>query len=48
MIDFEQELKKFHLSLEVEQAEKSIQDRDVTDMIDMMLSMTGNKPAEKE
>ena len=33
MIDFEEELKKFHPSLEVEDAEDAIYKEDLTDMV---------------
>ncbi len=36
MIDFEEELKRFKPSLEVEEAEDAIYDRDLTDMTDIM------------
>lgn len=36
MIDFEEELSKFKPSLEVEEAEEAIYDRDLTDMTDIM------------
>ncbi len=36
MINFEEELKKFKPSLEVEEAEDAIYDRDLTDMTDSM------------
>ncbi len=36
MIDFEEELKKFKPSLEVEEAEDAIYDRDLTDMTDIL------------
>ena len=39
MINFEEELKKFHPSLEVEDAEESIYNQDLTDMADMLISM---------
>ena len=50
MIDFEEELKKFQPSLEVEEAEEAIYNQDLTDMTDilkemlkdMMLSMRSN------
>ena len=35
-MDFEEELKKFKPSLEVEEAEDAIYDRDLTDMTDIM------------
>ncbi len=37
MINFEEELKKFHPSLEVEDAEESIYHQDLTDMADMLV-----------
>lgn len=37
MINFEEELKKFHPSLEVEEVEESIYHQDLTDMADMLL-----------
>ena len=39
MIDFEEELKKFQPSLEVEEAEDAIYDRDLTDMTDILPEM---------
>ncbi len=36
MINFEEELKKFKPSLEVEEVEDAIYDRDLTDMTDIM------------
>lgn len=36
MIDFEEELKKFQASLEVEEAEDAIYNRDLTDMTDIL------------
>lgn len=39
MIDFEEELKKFHPSLEVDQTEDAINQRDLTDMTDMMMEL---------
>ena len=39
MIDFEEELKKFHPSLEVEDAEEAIYNEDLTDMADMLIKM---------
>ena len=36
MINFEEERKKFKPSLEVEEAEDAIYDRDLTDMTDIM------------
>ena len=39
MIDFEEELKKFQPSLEVEEAEDAIYNRDLTDMTDILREM---------
>lgn len=36
MINFEEELKKFHPSLEVEEAEDAIYNHDSTDMTDIL------------
>ena len=36
MIDFEEELKKFEPSMEIEGAEDSIYNRDLTDMMDIL------------
>lgn len=39
MIDFEEELKKFHPSLGVEDVEDAIYNQDLTDMADMLVRM---------
>ena len=39
MINFEEELKKFHPSLEIEDAEESIYNQDLTDMADVLVKM---------
>ncbi len=39
MIDFNEELKKFQPSLEVEEAEEAIYNHDLTDMTDIMQEM---------
>ena len=39
MINFEEELKKFHPSLEVEDAEDAITNQDLTDMADVLIGM---------
>lgn len=39
MINFEEELKKFQPSLEVEEAEDAIYNHDLTDMTDILLEM---------
>ena len=39
MINFEEELKKFHPSLEVEEAEDAIYNQDLTDLADLLVKM---------
>ena len=39
MIDFEEELKKFHRSMEIDEAEEIIYNRDLTDMTDVLISL---------
>ena len=39
MINFEEEIKKFHPSLEVEDAEDAIYNQDMTDMADLMVKV---------
>ena len=39
MIDFEEELKNFKPSLEVEEAEEAIYNQDLTDMTDILREM---------
>ncbi len=39
MIDFEEELKKFQPSLEVEEAEEAIYSQNLTDMTDILQEM---------
>ena len=39
MINFEEELKKFHPSLEVEDAEEAIYNQDLTDMAHLMVKI---------
>lgn len=43
MIEFEEELKKFKPSLEVEDAEDAIYNRDLTDMTDILFEMMRDK-----
>ena len=48
MIDFEEELKKFNPSLEVEDAEDAIFNQDLTDMADILIKMIDKmKPSEE-
>lgn len=39
MINFEEEIKKFHPSLEVEDAEEAIYNQDMTDMADLVVKV---------
>lgn len=48
MIDFEEELKKFHPSLEVEDAEEAIYNQDLTDMADILIKMAEKTKTEDE
>lgn len=48
MIDFEEELKKFHPSLEVEDAEEAIYNHDLTDMADVLIKMLEKAKPEEE
>ena len=49
MINFEEELKKFHPSLEVEDIEDAIYNQDLTDMADLLVRMVKEaKEAEEE
>ncbi|MCH5270073.1 MAG: hypothetical protein J1E83_04935 [Lachnospiraceae bacterium] len=48
MINFEEELKKFHPSLEVEDAEEAIYNQDMTDMADILVRMLQETKAEEE
>ncbi|MGN1148326.1 MAG: hypothetical protein ACI4TB_07875 [Lachnospiraceae bacterium] len=48
MINFEEELKKFHPSLEVEDAEEAIYNQDMTDMADILVKMLKETKVEEE
>lgn len=48
MIDFEEELKKFHPSLEVEDAEEAIYNQDLTDMADLFVKMVKDVTVEED
>lgn len=39
MINFEEELMKFHPSLEIEDAEDAIGSQDLSDMVDVLIGM---------
>lgn len=42
MINFEEELKKFHPSLEIEDSEEAIYKQDMTDMADIFVKLVRN------
>ena len=48
MINFEEEIKKFHPSLEVEDAEEAIYNQDMTDMADLMIKVIKQSKTVKE
>lgn len=48
MINFEEELKKFHPSLEVEDAEDAIYNQDLTDMADLLVKMIKDAGLDQE
>lgn len=39
MLNFEEELKKFHPSIEVEDGQEAIYNQDMADMVDVMVNM---------
>lgn len=48
MIDYEEELKKFKPSTEIEDAEEAIYNRDMTDMMDVLQEMIQETRKTKE
>ena len=48
MINFEEEVKKLHPSLEVEDAEEAIYNQDLTDMADVLVKMVKEAKEEEE
>ena len=48
MLDFEEELKKFRPSLEVEDAEEAITGQDLVDMVDIMMKAMKKSGTEEE
>ena len=48
MINFDEEIKKFHPSLEVEDAEEAIYNQDLTDMADLMVKIVKEARIEEE
>lgn len=47
MINFEEEIKKFHPSLEIEEAEDAIYNSNVSDITDIMVDMVNGLKGEK-
>ena len=47
MIDFEEELKKFHPSLEVEDVEGAVYNQDVTDLADVLVNLVKESKEEE-
>lgn len=48
MINFQEELKKFHPSLEVEEVEETIYNQDLTDMADVVIDMVQKTKEDKK
>ncbi|MBO5450757.1 MAG: hypothetical protein J6A11_04340 [Lachnospiraceae bacterium] len=48
MINFEEELKKFHPSLEIDQAEEAIYNQDLTDMADLLVNLIRESQEEQQ
>ena len=48
MINFEEDLKKFHPILEVEDAEEAIYNQDITDMADILVKMLQETKTEEK
>ena len=46
MINFDEELKKFHPSLELEQAQEVIQNRNLDDVSDILIELMGKRGQE--
>lgn len=47
MLDFEEELKKFHPSLEVEDVEDTVYKQDVTDLADVLVNLVKESKEEE-
>ncbi|MGN0308679.1 MAG: hypothetical protein ACI4DN_10750 [Lachnospiraceae bacterium] len=48
MINFEEELKKFHLSLEIEEAEDALYRKNLTDIADLVVEIVKEVKEDKE
>ena len=47
MINFEEEIKKFHPSLEIEEAEDAIYNNNISDITDFMIQMVNELKSEE-
>ena len=47
MINFDEEIKKFHTSLEIEEAEDAIYNNNISDITDVMSEMVGELKGDK-
>ena len=47
MINFDEEIKKFHLSLEIEEAEDAIYNNNISDITDVMIQMINELKSEE-
>ena len=47
MINFDEEIKKFHPSLEIEEAEDAIYNNDISDITDVMIQMINELKSEE-
>ena len=47
MIDFEEEIKKFHPSLEIGEVEEAIYNHDFTDLTDLLVEIDNSTKADK-
>ena len=48
MIDFDEELKKFHPSLEIDDIQEAVNSHNEPDMLDLLFSMLGIKYKDKD
>lgn len=48
MINFEEELKKFHESMEIEDVENAVREHELADMTDIMVEMLRREKENKE
>ena len=48
MINFEEEIKKFHPSLEIEEAEDAIYNNNISDITDVMIQMVEELKGDKQ